>query len=344
MENFREVEIAIKRVLSSQFGNIFRSEATTLMFGIFLFLTSLIAGWIPDGLAALIFDHNYIQGLVMLGISIGLLILVLWGAYHYRQNLRWDFDSRKADKKKVLILFLSKPNCPPPQEEYNKKLDNDNDNNSNNSNAKKDSHLKDKKEKMDQNNKQITVADSKKTNTPNTTKDSLKSCDEDLIKLKNLRKRNIKEFFKELNNSKYRSWEMPIRAIKHHCSENGPLKKVIVFTSEASDEFFDQFKDLLPEEVCHGDVEITNHKIESSQEEKAFEDIKAVAKAINDIYEKLLNEGYTNKDIIVDITGGQKVNSIAAALIAALEDIEFQYISTNDKEIKAYRVVLVKED
>ena len=286
MINLDGVKISIKQVLNSQFGNIFRSKTTTFMFGAFIFLTSLIAGWIPDGLTALIFDHQYTQAFWMLSVSIGSLVFLLVGAYHYRQNLNWFFKSYKPKQKRILMLFLSTPGFV-------------------------------KKETIEQTKAEI----------------------RDYIR-KNLKKENLEDFISELDKSKYRSWAMPLRAINYHLSNNGPLEKVVVFTSEASDPFFAEFKEILPEAVRNR-LELIKKRIDSP-EENAFEDISAVADSIDQAYKDLKKKGYSNKDIIVDITGGQKVNSIAAAFMTLLEDREFQYISTNDKKVRSYKVELVK--
>ncbi|WP_035586466.1 hypothetical protein [Hippea jasoniae] len=64
-----------------------------------------------------------------------------------------------------------------------------------------------------------------------------------------------------------------------------------------------------------------------------------------EIFDKLKQDGIKNKDVILDITGGQKIASTAAAFMTLLyPDREFEYVSTSNYQIKAFDIEIVKND
>jgi len=95
------------RVFSSQFGMVF-SDWLSLAF---LFLTvlvlSLVAGWFPDGLSAIFFEHRLKQGLIMVGVSVIFLLLILLFARWLAGSYRYEVYSTTPSRKKMLVLFLS---------------------------------------------------------------------------------------------------------------------------------------------------------------------------------------------------------------------------------------------
>jgi len=140
-----------------------------------------------------------------------------------------------------------------------------------------------------------------------------------------------------IQKSSVKSWRMPVEAVKYHLPK---LKKIVVITSPQSSEYLDNFKKLL-ESVFGEEIPgiVTEKQISN------FENMQEVFNILDEIYEELTKEGYRNKDAIIDITGGQKINSIAGALMTLLyNDREFQYISTNTFEIKSYDVRLITDD
>jgi len=108
---------------------------------------------------------------------------------------------------------------------------------------------------------------------------------------------------------------------------------LIVITSRESSKQFEAFKQLV------GNIFKNRFDIEEIGMEN-FESVERLFNSINQIYEKLNLENYRDKDIIIDITGGQKPNSIAAALMTIYYRREFQYISTKDYKVKSYDINL----
>ncbi|RUM42703.1 MAG: hypothetical protein DSY35_04920 [Desulfurobacterium sp.] len=260
-----------RQAFISQFGLLFKDWRTTVITGFILVLLSLIAGWIPDGLTAIVFDGEREKGIKMLSFSLVLLALLLLFGWWVSKRGNFDVNVKRPEKKKVLILFLS----------------------------------------------------------------PVRGREEDLALLKELS-------FQAVDSSPFRSWEMPLRAVAYHAER---LEKLIVLTSPQSSQQFPLFKKLLTS-FFKENLRLLPI-LERAEEVRVndFEDIEEVFGALNAIYKRLVREGYKDKEVILDVTGGQKTVSIAGAFMTLYRGREFQYISTNDKEsIKSYDVEFAPED
>jgi len=70
-----------------------------------------------------------------------------------------------------------------------------------------------------------------------------------------------------------------------------------------------------------------------------FENLEELVELINSIIHEARNNAIDERKIIVDVTGGQKTASIAAALVTLHNRVTFQYVQTNDPyEVIAYNV------
>ena len=68
-----------------------------------------------------------------------------------------------------------------------------------------------------------------------------------------------------------------------------------------------------------------------------FEDLEGTCKALLQVVEMAKDAGYRESDIVVDITGGQKTASVAAALVTLdRPDVVFQYMGTGESINKAF--------
>ena len=153
-----------------------------------------------------------------------------------------------------------------------------------------------------------------------------------IAKVQNLN--DLEEKLKEVGNSSFKKWKMPLKAIDFHVPK---LEKLVVITSPESSSYFPEFRQLV-EAIFGEDMDITERKSSS------FEDVRELFEIIKGIYEELSGR-YKDRDIIVDITGGQKPVSIAGALITSrYPERKFQYVSTNDYSVKTYDVRLVSGD
>ncbi len=139
-----------------------------------------------------------------------------------------------------------------------------------------------------------------------------------------------------LNGQKaFRSWRMPLEAVKYHLER---LERVLVLTSDRSSQHFPMFKELLfalfpsfkgrVEELFVGD----------------FEDFEKVQRGVEEAYGKLKEEGFSEREVILDITGGQKIVSIVGALLSLNPRREFQYVSTTDYSVKSYDLEVIRDD
>jgi len=129
-----------------------------------------------------------------------------------------------------------------------------------------------------------------------------------------------------------KSWEMPLKAIEYH---QGQLEALYVFTSKGkpgSSETMALFGEVVAALFPGLKIrEVEVHGIE-------FEDVEAVFNQVESFYDMAKKDGFPEQEIIVDVTGGQKPNSIAASIATLITGRKFQYISTVTKEVHAYDV------
>ncbi len=132
------------------------------------------------------------------------------------------------------------------------------------------------------------------------------------------------------------NWEMPSIAIKHHLPA---LEEVIVITSDRSSSQFDIFKEMVYR-IFPDDVFAVNRY----EKIVDFENVEQVYNSLKDIYKALKKEKKIkrNADFIVDVTGGQKIPSIAGAIFTLeAEGREFQYVSTQTKKVIGFDVLVL---
>ncbi len=133
-----------------------------------------------------------------------------------------------------------------------------------------------------------------------------------------------------LRDSRWSGQQM-LRAIRTH---RDTLERIILVGSQAS--ATDAFVSLLTAYKEKGGLRYgarTSVPVD-------FEDFDAVSNVLRGEIGRLRKEGYVDADIVIDITGGQKPNSIAAAAVT-LEygDILFQYVKTGgDHTVVAYDI------
>jgi len=144
----------------------------------------------------------------------------------------------------------------------------------------------------------------------------------------------VEEKLEKINQTAFKSWRMPAEAVKYHLPK---LEAITVITSEKSSPHFPTFTRLL--RALFGErLRVEEVKVSS------FEDFKEVEEALERAYSRLKEAGYGEREVILDITGGQKIVSIVGALLSLYGRREFQYVSTNDYSVKSYDVEVVKVD
>lgn len=144
---------------------------------------------------------------------------------------------------------------------------------------------------------------------------------------------------------------MPLRAIHHHLER---LETVTIFCSEKSfsqvtaflnicddypevtkirgahpEEKRRQFLLILP---SRDKAELTDAREAASLQELShwdFENFAQLFQAFSDLFEEFGNRNFYDKDVMIDLTGGQKPNSVVAALMTFNRKIKAQYVQTN---------------
>lgn len=130
-------------------------------------------------------------------------------------------------------------------------------------------------------------------------------------------------------------WEMPFKAIEYHSQK---LQKIYVFTSRQTHNTMDIFKSAINKIFPSIDVE------ELKPEGMEFQDIKEVFEAVEELYNKAKEKGFEENDVILDVTSGQVINSIAGAIATLSMGRKFQYVSTRDKNVLVYDVGYFEEE
>jgi len=127
-------------------------------------------------------------------------------------------------------------------------------------------------------------------------------------------------------NNDYWNWEQLLRGIKEH---QNTLKYVYLIGSKetkripASFDFLDHAKAII-RQYC------PNITFLKEVEPIDFENFNELVDKIAAAIKKLKEEGINEKDIIIDITGGQKTASIAGAAVTLSSNVTFQYVQTDD--------------
>jgi len=138
------------------------------------------------------------------------------------------------------------------------------------------------------------------------------------------------------------SWRMPLEAIAHHMTR---LEKVIVVPSADSPGKTDgTYRDLdlfvgTVKKMC-GDngPELLSPKDLGLNSEHGvdFETAEALVSVLESIYARLREKGYPDYEILIDITGGQKVPTVAGATVALDVGRRIQYVSLRDYHVRVY--------
>lgn len=69
-----------------------------------------------------------------------------------------------------------------------------------------------------------------------------------------------------------------------------------------------------------------------------FNDVERLTHATDDAHYLLEKAGLRQRDILIDVTGGQKTNSIAGAAVALAEGRTIQYVAY-EREQQSYQII-----
>lgn len=163
---------------------------------------------------------------------------------------------------------------------------------------------------------------------------------------------NAESFLSEATRNRFQGpWRMPLESISHHYPAISHIS--IIPSSDHIDqrsgnvrpgthEFESKFISLVEELTPNDGHPIIFHPLNRLGDEwqhgANFESVKELVKCLDAAYRHLEEQGISGRDILVDITGGQKPPTIAGAMMALAEGRRFQYVSTQDKAITQYDV------
>lgn len=152
----------------------------------------------------------------------------------------------------------------------------------------------------------------------------------------------------------YWPWEMPLRAIREHLPM---VKTVTIVCSDKSIIEVNQFLDICKKYAEFSDCSyyllIPGQRQLISAQKKVvcyklgwnFESFNELSDAMWLLCKNFRKQGYAEKDIMIDFTGGQKVTSVVAAAITFNRKIKAQYVQTSDPwKVLSYDVIHASPD
>ena len=136
------------------------------------------------------------------------------------------------------------------------------------------------------------------------------------------------------------AWRMPIEAIAHHQPR---LQRVILISSSGKHGSHQQTRQFT--HLCQrlfGDTATIDDLARLNNTWTAgidFNDVERLTAATDDAHRLLERAGHSDHDILIDVTGGQKTNSIAGAAVALAEGRAIQYVAC-DRASNSYQVIV----
>ncbi len=174
------------------------------------------------------------------------------------------------------------------------------------------------------------------------------------------------ESLKRKDPRRYRwQWEMPLRAIAHHLekdnSKEDTLQTVTIICSKKSISQIKHFSTIC---TIYRQLQGKHFYLLAQKSENTssliplspaiditpfqgynFEDFDEIVSAMDRLLLEFAKKGFSERDIMVDITGGQKPTSIVGAAMTFNLKIKAQYVQTNAPwKVISYDVVLSSSD
>ncbi|MDQ7012059.1 MAG: hypothetical protein Q9M29_09580 [Mariprofundaceae bacterium] len=139
------------------------------------------------------------------------------------------------------------------------------------------------------------------------------------------------------------SWEMPLSAVRHHW-QRGQLEWVYVIPSADTGQsrgtwvLLDRFRRLLADVSGVPQEHIINHPDHAHGVN--FESAGELYRAVNQGLADLFSRGVRAEDIVIDVTGGQKMPAVLGGIAGLGEGLRIQYVSTHDKRPLEYNITM----
>lgn len=131
------------------------------------------------------------------------------------------------------------------------------------------------------------------------------------------------------------NYKMPLVAINYHKDR---LEKIVLVCSKESFNQKDKF-------IKCAESIFGNH-LSNMMDTKCIDSLemaKDVYDCLEQIYKDLKDSKIDEKEIVFDVTGGQKVVGIAGAIFAIPNDRHLQYVSTTDYKVRYYDLTYEKD-
>ena len=127
------------------------------------------------------------------------------------------------------------------------------------------------------------------------------------------------------------NYKMPLVALRHHADS---FQIIVVIASSASFSeyaiFYKVVEKFLPELAPKLSLHFKN--------DLDFEDAETIYDSLSSVYNEMKINIKKEKDIFIDVTGGQKIISIVGAIFALPLDRNIQYVSGTNYQVKLYDI------
>jgi CRISPR-associated protein (Cas_Cas02710) len=134
------------------------------------------------------------------------------------------------------------------------------------------------------------------------------------------------------------NWQQSLRSIHPHAKEKLELLVIVPSSGDGSGQFINQFRKWL--QHYQGTAQWRAFEIQVVDPAVDYEDFKEVQLAYMKAVQLAEEKGFSELDVVIDITAGQKPNSIAAAMVTLTSQVDFQYVQTaKPNKLITYSVV-----
>jgi hypothetical protein len=129
-----------------------------------------------------------------------------------------------------------------------------------------------------------------------------------------------------MENMQGHNWQQSLRAINPHARTTLALLVVVPSSGAGgSSQFTSQFQQWIKHYQTIGAWQPFNIEIAPAVDYEAFEALQGAYVGALKYAEKM---GFREEDMVIDVTAGQKTNSVAAAMVTLTSEVDFQYVQT----------------
>lgn len=126
------------------------------------------------------------------------------------------------------------------------------------------------------------------------------------------------------------SWQQILRGVKPHRNK---LTHIIFIPTKVTDHLFPKVVQLIHTFLPNVDIRKGQFSEKGDFELLMYDFERAII--------EIKKEKIRESEIVIDVTGGQKTQSIAGAVVTLKKNVTFQYVDTNDKDsIKMFDVII----